>query len=129
MTQGTFGTAGIASNYYFQYYGPGYLNAGSPIPSVKQQIAITVGQAYTLSFRTYFAYCTGSSTIVTPFGTITDCQFTAGIAHVNTVNFIAKASSLVLEFDFEDTDHNGFYQTMQISEGMYTSRAIPSCKA
>lgn len=118
---GIFNTFEIVSNYYFEYKGPGYYNPGSTIPSLQQQIALTVGQAYTVTFTTYFQYCSGETTLKSFLADITDCQFPAGTPHTNTLNFIAKQSSALFEFDFIDSSHSGTYQTIQISNGMYIS--------
>ena len=61
---------------------------------------------------------------------ITDCQFTIGKSHNNTINFVASGSTAVLMFAFEDTAYySGGTQTMIVADGMYMSRAIPSCEA
>ena len=81
-----------------------------------------------LSFTSYFEYCSDTSTIIAPFGyQVTDCQFSAGLHHINNVSFIAQQSSITLTFAFEDTSYynSGSYQEIIIDNGMYTSEAIP----
>ena len=120
----------------FEYYGSGrYVPHSSAPGSVSQQINVTPGQAYILTFLTYFASCTGQSTIEVTFGdslssSITDCQFAVATSHNNTINFVAKESTAVLMFSFEDTAYyTGGTQTMIVADGMYMSRANPSCEA
>lgn len=90
-----------------------------------------MGQAYTLTFRSYFDYCSGQGTIEVLFNgysgyTVTDCQFTAGLFQNNTVTYIASKSPLVLEFDFENTEWYTSSMAIMIDEGTYMSRAFPS---
>ena len=119
---GPFNTFQLAF-HSLQYVGPGYYNPGAIIPTLSQQITLTVGQAYTLTFTTLFGYCSGETTLKTFLGDITDCQFPAGTGHTNTFSFIATTSSVNLNFAFIDSSHSGSTQTIEISEGMYTHRA------
>ena len=118
----------------YVYFGSGpYVPHGPSPPSLSQQIAVTVGQAYTLTFQTYFVACTGKGTIeVLVDGssayTVTDCDFTAGAFQPNTVHLTATKSPLSLEFDFENYAYYTFSMTMKISNGMYIFRSTPSCK-
>ena len=74
--------------------------------SLSQNLVVTVGQAYALTFRTYFDTCTTSEGFVgvmlnnVPVYTVDACDFGAGAYKSNTVNFTATASLSNLEFQF-----------------------------
>ena len=67
---------------------------------------VTVGQVYTLTFRTYFDKCTGSEGFVgvmvnhAPVYTVDACDFGAGAFETNTVSFTASVSPTNLRFEF-----------------------------
>lgn len=121
----------------FEYYGSGgYVpHSGQSPGSVSQQISVTPGQAYTLTFQTYFDHCSGQSTIDVSFGndvssSISDCRFAVGQPHDNTINFVASGSTAWLTFNFIDTAYySSGSQEMIVGNGMYMSHAIPSCDA
>ena len=122
----------------FEYSGAGgYVPHGAYQPaSVSQQIAVTPGQAYILTFSTYFSSCNGQSEIDVSFGdgssgpTVTDCLFDVGKTHVNTATYVASGSTANLMFAFIDTTYySGGGVTMTVSDGMFLSSALPSCKA
>ncbi|CAD6581526.1 MAG: hypothetical protein ASARMPRED_000637 [Alectoria sarmentosa] len=73
--------------------------------SVNQDLIVTVGQAYTLTFRTYFDACgdgfVGVMLNYAPVYTVDACDFGAGAFEDNTVDFTATASPWNLRFDFE----------------------------
>ena len=109
----------------------GYVPHSGIPPGVSQQISVTAGQAYILTFQTYFASCNGQSMIEVTFGdsqsdfTVTDCQFDVGQLHDNTFNYVATGSTANLMFAFEDTTYyTGGSQTMLVANGMSMSRAI-----
>ena len=111
--------------YVYSGSGP-YVPHGPSPPSLSQQIAVTGGQAYTLTFQTYFVACTGKGTIEVLLDgssayTVTDCDFPAGAFQTNMVHLTATKSSLSLEFDFENYAYYTTTMTMKIANGMYIS--------
>ena len=137
MNPWQFATLGVTSNG-FQYSGAGgYVPHGAYQPgSVSQQIAVTPGKAYILTFSTYFSSCNGQSEIDVSFGdgqsgvTVTDCLFDVGKTHVNTATYVASGSTANLQFAFVDTTYySGGSITMDISDGMFLSSALPACEA
>ena len=73
--------------------------------SVNQDLVVTVGQAYTLTFRTYFDACgdgfIGVMLNHAPVYTVDACDLGAGAFEDNTVDFTATASPWNLRFEFE----------------------------
>lgn len=129
-----FATLGVTSRG-FQYYGSGgYVPHGADSPgSVSQQIPVTAGQAYILTFQTYFDGCDGQSEIDVSFGdghsglTVTDCQFDVGKFNNNTATYVASGNTANLQFAFIDTDYyTSGSTTMIIANGMFLSSALPS---
>ena len=83
-----------------------------------------MGQAYTLTFRTYFDKCTTSEGFVgvmlnyAPEYDVDACDLGAGAFKTNTVNFTATVSPVNLMFQFlvGETD-----AVVKIDNGMYNS--------
>ena len=100
--------------------------------SVNQDLIVTVGQAYTLTFRTYFDTCTTSEGFVgvmlnhAAVYTVDACDFGAGAYKSNTVNFTATASPWNLRFEFEVGEPTA---VVKIDNGMYIFGAKPSRRA
>ena len=128
----------IAGSGGFEYYGSGgYVPGGGAPGSVSQQIPVTAGQACILTFQTYFDGCDGRKEIDVSFGdsqsgftgfTVTDCQFEDGKFNNNTATFVAKGSTADLQFSFIDEDYyTGCTSAMIVANGMFLSRALPSC--
>ena len=92
--------------YEFDQTGPIDPDANQHPASVNQDLTVTVGQAYTLTFRTYFDKCTGSEGFVgvmlnhQPVYTVDACDFGAGDFKTNTVAFTAAANPENLRFEF-----------------------------
>lgn len=93
--------------------------------NVSQNLVVTVGQAYTLTFRTYFDKCTTSEGFVgvmlnnAPIYTVDACDLGAGAFETNTVNFTATVSPVNLMFQFEIGETNA---VVKIDNGMYISQ-------
>ena len=85
-----------------------------------------MGQAYTLTFRTYFDECTASASegfvgVLLNYAAAYDvdaCDLGAGAFHTNTVNFTATVSPVNLMFQFLIGETNG---VVKIDNGMYNS--------
>ncbi|KAL8950863.1 MAG: hypothetical protein Q9222_003117 [Ikaeria aurantiellina] len=94
------------SAYKFDQVGPVDPDSYMHPASVNQDLAVTVGQSYTVRFRTYFDKCTGSEGFVgvmlnhQPVYTVDACDFGAGAFKDNTVTFTAAASPENLRFEF-----------------------------
>ena len=99
---------GDASNYAYEFDQTGPIGPTSftQPASVNQDLIVTVGASYTLTFRTYFDKCTGSEGFVgvmlnhQPVYTVDACDFGAGYYNDNTVAFLATVSPFNLRFEF-----------------------------
>ena len=92
--------------------------------SVNQDLVVTVGQAYTLTFRTYFDTCTSTTSTGfvgvmlnhAPVYTVDACDYGAGAFKDNTVSFTATVSPWNLRFEFEVGETTA---VVKIDNGMY----------
>lgn len=114
------------SAYEFDLVGTPSPGTGLNPANVNQDLAVAVGQAYTLTFRTYFDSCgdgfVGVQLDHAPAYTVDACDFGAGAFRSNTVNFTATVSPWNLRFDFEVGQvgavvrvDNGTYSTLHAS--------------
>ncbi|KAL8715213.1 MAG: hypothetical protein Q9220_001171 [cf. Caloplaca sp. 1 TL-2023] len=92
--------------YEFDQVGPISSDSTSHPASVNQDVTVTVGQTYTLTFRTYFDKCTGSEGFVgvkinqIPIYTVDACDADAGTFHDNAAQFTASTNPENLRFEF-----------------------------
>lgn len=93
--------------YEYDQNGPLTPDPSANPASLSQQLLVSVGQAYRLTFRTYFDACTTNEGFVgvmlnqVPVYTVDACDFGAGAFKDNTVSFTAASSPLNLVFQFK----------------------------
>ena len=125
-TKHTISSPGDSSNFAYEFDQTGSIDPSTNTnpANVSQNLVVTVGQAYTLTFRTYFDKCTTSEGFVgvmlnyVPEYDVDACDLGAGAFETNTVNFTATVSPLNLMFQFVVGETNA---VVKIDNGMCTS--------
>ena len=96
--------------------------------SVNQDLIVTVGQSYQLTYRTYFDKCDGGEGFVgvmlnhQPVKTTDACDLGAGAFKSNSYNFTATVTPLNLRFEFLTSEYP---VVMKIDNGMCIFQNIP----
>lgn len=107
--------------YEYDQNGPLTPDPSANPASLSQQLLVSVGQAYRLTFRTYFDACTTNEGFVgvmlnqVPVYTVDACDFGAGAFKDNTVSFTAASSPLNLVFQFKTGE---IHAVVKIDNGM-----------
>ena len=105
-TKHSISSPGDNSVFAYEFDQTGATYSSTNPASVSQNLAVTVGQAYLLTFRTYFDRCTQSEGFVgvilnnVAVYTVDACDFGSGVYENNTVTFTATVSLLTLQFQF-----------------------------
>ena len=107
-TQHTITSPGDNSNYAYEFLQKGEVVSVRDVANVTQDLAVTVGQDYTLTFRAYFQQCTGTEGFVgvmlnhEPVWTYDACDGGPpyGVYKTQTIPFTAAANPENLRFDF-----------------------------
>ena len=104
----TVSSPGDNSNFAYEFDQTGPVDANSNMhpPSVNQDLIVTVGQSYQLTYRTYFDKCDEQEGFVglmlnhQPVQTTDACDLGAGQFESNSYTFTATVSPFNVRFEF-----------------------------